>query len=144
MKFQFKEETAQKQSAYEKLCNHLRISQSFKGKDHKEASTSLETKWQKVKAQVTQLCRKIEIRLICCVGFPQVRHWQWLLDTALPGEFGQVGEWLNRGEALIYADDIPTELNEEVFQKIFAYTLGQGLCFIPFLLTGGTDSQPKN
>ena len=92
--FQFKEETAQKQSAYEKLCNHLRISQSFKGKDHKEASTSLETKWQKVKAQV--------------------RHWQWLLDTALPGEFGQVGEWLNRGEALIYADDIPTELNEEV------------------------------
>ena len=66
----FKEETAQKQSAYEKLCNHLRISRQG-GIDLKEASTSLETKWQKVKAQV--------------------RHWQWLLDTALPGELGQVG-----------------------------------------------------
>ena len=43
----------------------------------------------------------------------QVRHWQWLLDTALPGEFGQIGEWLNQGEALVYGDDIPTALNEE-------------------------------
>ena len=42
-----------------------------------------------------------------------MRHWQWLLDTALPGELGQVGEWLNRGEALVYAEDVPTELNEE-------------------------------
>ena len=31
----------------------------------------------------------------------------------------QVGEWLNRGEALIYAsDDIPTELNEEAAQVL--------------------------
>ena len=87
----FKEETSAKQSSYDKLCNHLRISQTFRGKE--TAWTSIETKWQKVKAQV--------------------RHWQWLLDTALPGELGQVGEWLNRGEALIYADDMPTELNEE-------------------------------
>lgn len=43
----------------------------------------------------------------------QLRHWQWLLDTALPGEFGQIGEWLNQGEALINSDDIPTQLNEE-------------------------------
>ena len=42
-----------------------------------------------------------------------MRHWQWLLDTALPGELGQVGEWLNQGEALVYSEDIPTELNEE-------------------------------
>ena len=42
-----------------------------------------------------------------------MRHWQWLLDTALPGEFGQIGEWLNQGEALVYGDDIPTQLNEE-------------------------------
>ena len=42
-----------------------------------------------------------------------MRHWQWLLDTGLPGEFGQIGEWLNQGEALIYGDDIPTQLNEE-------------------------------
>lgn len=31
----------------------------------------------------------------------------------MPGEFGQVGEWLNQGEALVYADDIPQQLNEE-------------------------------
>ena len=43
----------------------------------------------------------------------QVRHWQWLLDTGLPGEFGQIGEWLNQGEGLIYGDDIPSQLNEE-------------------------------
>ena len=42
-----------------------------------------------------------------------MRHWQWLLDTGLPGDFGQIGEWLNQGEALIYGDDIPTQLNEE-------------------------------
>ena len=43
----------------------------------------------------------------------QIRHWRWKLDTALPGEFGQVGEWLNQGEALVYSDDVPTQLNEE-------------------------------
>ena len=42
-----------------------------------------------------------------------MRHWQWLLDTGLPGDFGQIGEWLNQGEGLIYGDDIPTQLNEE-------------------------------
>ena len=42
-----------------------------------------------------------------------MRHWQWLLDTALPGELGQVGEWVNQGEALVYSEDVPTELNEE-------------------------------
>ncbi len=35
------------------------------------------------------------------------------MDTALPGEFGQVGEWLNQGEALVFSDDIPAQLNEE-------------------------------
>jgi hypothetical protein len=45
--------------------------------------------------------------------FAQLRHWQWLLDTALPGVFGQVGEWLNQGEALIAADDVPPVFNEE-------------------------------
>ena len=36
-----------------------------------------------------------------------------MLDTALPGEFGQVGEWLNQGEALVFSDDVPAQLNEE-------------------------------
>ncbi len=53
----------------------------------------IDTNWQKVEAQL--------------------RHWQWLLDTALPGEFGQVGEWLNQGEALVFSDDVPAQLNEE-------------------------------
>lgn len=42
-----------------------------------------------------------------------MRHWQWLLDTSLPGEFGQIGEWLNQGEGLVNSDDIPAILNEE-------------------------------
>jgi nesprin-1 len=40
--------------------------------------TDCDTNWQKVATQV--------------------RHWQWLLDTGLPGEFGQIGEWLNQAE----------------------------------------------
>eukprot|EP00095_Tigriopus_kingsejongensis_P001452 maker-scaffold207_size258870-snap-gene-1.17 protein:Tk01452 transcript:maker-scaffold207_size258870-snap-gene-1.17-mRNA-1 annotation:"PREDICTED: nesprin-1-like" len=58
-----------------------------------EAWHELDNNWQKVETQV--------------------RHWQWLLDTALPGEFGQIGEWLNQGEGLINSDDIPAMLNEE-------------------------------
>ena len=58
-----------------------------------DAWQELDTNWQKVAAQV--------------------RHWQWLLDTGLPGDFGQIGEWLNQAEGLIYGDDIPTQLNEE-------------------------------
>lgn len=43
----------------------------------------------------------------------QLRHWQWLLDTRLPGSLGEVGEWLNQAEALIVSDDIPQIMNEE-------------------------------
>jgi hypothetical protein len=43
-----------------------------------DAWQELDTNWQKVAAQV--------------------RHWQWLLDTGLPADFGQIGEWLNQGE----------------------------------------------
>ena len=32
------------------------------------------------------------------IKYRKVRHWQWLLDTGLPGDFGQIGEWLNQGE----------------------------------------------
>ena len=32
------------------------------------------------------------------IEYRKVRHWQWLLDTGLPGDFGQIGEWLNQGE----------------------------------------------
>jgi len=43
----------------------------------------------------------------------QLHHWLWLLDSGLPGDLGQVGEWLGRAEALIASDDIPTIMNEE-------------------------------
>ena len=55
----------------------------------------------------------LEARFLKSAIFFQVRHWQWLLDTGLPGEFGQIGEWLNQAEGLVYGDDIPTQLNEE-------------------------------
>jgi hypothetical protein len=45
--------------------------------------------------------------------FLQLHHWLWLLDSRLPGELGQVGEWLGRAESLIASDDIPTIMNEE-------------------------------
>ena len=76
---------------------HERLRQLVEGSNqvgvNSETWQELDTNWQKVSAQV--------------------RHWQWLLDTGLPGDFGQIGEWLNQGEALIYGDDIPTQLNEE-------------------------------
>nr|CAD7429519.1 unnamed protein product [Timema monikensis] len=43
----------------------------------------------------------------------QLRYWLWLLDASLPGDLGQVGEWLGRAEALILSDDIPSAMNEE-------------------------------
>ena len=76
---------------------HERLRQLVEGSNqvgiNPDAWRDVDTNWQKVAAQV--------------------RHWQWLLDTGLPGDFGQIGEWLNQGEALIYGDDIPTQLNEE-------------------------------
>ncbi|XP_054006700.1 muscle-specific protein 300 kDa isoform X2 [Hylaeus anthracinus] len=41
-------------------------------------------------------------------------HWLWLLDSALPGELGEVGRWLGKAEALLISDnDIPEEMTEE-------------------------------
>lgn len=42
-----------------------------------------------------------------------MRHWEWLLDSKLPGALGEVGDWLGRAENLIYSDDIPQVMNEE-------------------------------
>ena len=44
----------------------------------------------------------------------QLRHWQWTLDTSLPGQLGQVGEWLNNAEHLLSSDaDLPTAFDDE-------------------------------
>jgi nesprin-1 len=41
-------------------------------------------------------------------------RWLWLLDSCLPGEFGEIGRWLARAELLLNSDnDIPDEMNEE-------------------------------
>ena len=60
-----------------------------------DAWQELDTNWQKVAAQVLAFCS-----LACheMIEYHKVRHWQWLLDTGLPGDFGQIGEWLNQGE----------------------------------------------
>lgn len=43
----------------------------------------------------------------------QIRHWQWMLDTALPGALGQIGEWLNNAEHVLCGDDVPQVLDDE-------------------------------
>ena len=37
----------------------------------------------------------------------------WILDTALPGELGIIGEWVNQGEAFLMSDDEPAHFNED-------------------------------
>ena len=49
----FKQETSSKQDSYDKLCAHLKMSsQTMEGKE--AALTSIETKWQKIGAQVSR------------------------------------------------------------------------------------------
>ncbi|KAL7297367.1 hypothetical protein TKK_0009753 [Trichogramma kaykai] len=41
-------------------------------------------------------------------------RWQWLLDSSLPGELGEVGRWLAYAESLLSSDDdISEEMTEE-------------------------------
>ena len=35
------------------------------------------------------------------------------MDTALPGELGIIGEWVNQGEAFLFSDDEPPQFNED-------------------------------
>ncbi|CAB4070178.1 SYNE1 [Lepeophtheirus salmonis] len=87
----FKSEFLQKKEVFDRL-NHLMNSNKTVG-INEEIWNEVDTNWKKVQAQA--------------------RHWQWLLDSTLPGEFGEIGDWLNKAEALIYSDDIPLSLNEE-------------------------------
>ena len=43
----------------------------------------------------------------------QLRHWLWLLDSKLPGDFRFVGEWLAKAEGLLNDSDLPLIMNEE-------------------------------
>ncbi|XP_037820489.1 nesprin-1-like, partial [Lucilia sericata] len=43
----------------------------------------------------------------------QMNYWLWLLDSELPGEFGEVGKWLAEAEKILMDNDIPTAMNEE-------------------------------
>jgi len=43
----------------------------------------------------------------------QIRHWQWTLDTGLPGALGQIGEWLNNAEHVLCGDDVPQVFDDE-------------------------------
>lgn len=42
-----------------------------------------------------------------------LRHWQWTLDTGLPGALGQLGEWLNNAEHLLCSEDLPSNFDDE-------------------------------
>ena len=39
--------------------------------------------------------------------------WLWKLDSNLPGDLGQIGEWLNRAEELVDEEMRYTEKHEE-------------------------------
>ncbi|XP_060527804.1 muscle-specific protein 300 kDa isoform X12 [Cylas formicarius] len=43
----------------------------------------------------------------------QLFVWLWHLDSRLPGEFKEIGEWVAKAERMIYFDEIPTLMNEE-------------------------------
>ncbi len=43
----------------------------------------------------------------------QLRHWQWTLDTSLPGALGQIGEWLNNAEHILCSEDVPPVFDDE-------------------------------
>lgn len=43
----------------------------------------------------------------------QMSYWLWMLDSALPGDFGAVGKWLAKAEKMLIDDDIPEVMNEE-------------------------------
>ncbi|GAB6020485.1 hypothetical protein CHUAL_003173 [Chamberlinius hualienensis] len=37
----------------------------------------------------------------------QLKQWQWILDSNLPEQLGQIGNWVNQGEHLIESDLVP-------------------------------------
>lgn len=40
------------------------------------------------------------------------RRWLWMLDSDLPGDFRNIGEWLAKAEYLLYFDELPTALDD--------------------------------
>lgn len=54
--------------------------------------------------EIQQLWTKLEYLM---------RRWLWLLDSALPPDFGPIGEWLAKAEYLLYFDELPTTLDEK-------------------------------
>ncbi len=107
----FKAETAAQRNLYDSLRQLQEEANTAMG-IAPDAWHEVDTNWQKVEAQVSVHCEVVyagpETDYVL-----QLRHWQWLLDTSLPGAFGQVGEWLNQAEGLVYSDDVPAQLNEE-------------------------------
>lgn len=69
-----------------------------------ESHTSMVTVTTESWHEINELWNKLQIQLM---------YWLWMLDAALPGDFGQVGKWLAEAEKLLYNDEIPTAMNEE-------------------------------
>ncbi|KAL5279677.1 hypothetical protein ACFFRR_003964 [Megaselia abdita] len=54
--------------------------------------------------QINSLWNRLQYQMLC---------WLWMLDSALPGDFGTVGKWLAQAEKILIDDDIPEVMNEE-------------------------------
>lgn len=54
--------------------------------------------------EIQQLWTKLEFLM---------RRWLWMLDSALPPDFGPIGEWMSKAEFLLYFDELPTTLDEK-------------------------------
>jgi nesprin-1 len=86
---QFKKELEAQQTLYA----HLKSQHEIQDMKQDSLWKDIDTNWQRVETQL--------------------RHLQWILDTALPGELGIIGEWVNQGEAFLTSDDEPVQFNED-------------------------------
>ncbi|XP_046474495.1 muscle-specific protein 300 kDa isoform X6 [Neodiprion pinetum] len=88
----FRSETDDKSVSYRKLQNLV---------DTPSMISITRDSWR----QIETLWNKMEILML---------RWLWLLDSSLPGEFGEVGRWLAGAEQILKSDgDIPDEMTEE-------------------------------
>lgn len=80
-----KDELEQKSKLYEKLKRRL---------DNNSTTYLTSDMW----LQLDQRWKNVQ-RLL--------RQWQWILDSNLPGQLGQIGDWLNQAENFVQSDLIP-------------------------------------
>lgn len=67
----------------------------------------------------------------------QLKHWQWILDSSLPGQLGKIGDWLHQAEELIGSDILPLGIHEEAALGILATKLQEHIVsvWLKYLIT---------